>query len=220
MPTKPQKEKAAEVLRLLRERYPDAHCALDHRNAWQLLCATILAAQCTDERVNMISPALFARFPTPEKMAGATQDELEQMVKTTGFFRNKAKALIAGAQDIVAKHGGEVPGTMEELIDLQGVGRKTANVVLDECFGGCGVVVDTHVRRLSERLGWTRNGDPDKIEQDLMALHPRETWTILSHTLTFHGRDLCDARKPRCRECPVLALCPYGSGNLTPRPPR
>jgi endonuclease III len=212
LPSRSEKEKAAAILHALRERYPDAHCALNHRSPWQLLCATIMAAQCTDERVNLTTPTLFARYPGPEAMAGANQEELEEIIKSTGFFRNKAKSLVAASQEIVAIHGGEVPRTMDELVALPGVGRKTANVILGEYYEGCGVVVDTHVRRLSQRLGWTKSDDPDKIEQDLMALHPRAKWTNISHTLTFHGRDLCDAKKPRCPECPALALCPTGSG--------
>lgn len=210
MPTRAQKEKAAAVLRLLRERYPEAECALVHRNPWQLLCATILSAQCTDVRVNMVTPPLFARFSTPEAMASANPVEVEQLVKTTGFFRQKTKSLISMSKDVVDKHGGQVPESMEELTELRGVGRKTANVVIGSAFGGDGMVVDTHVKRISRLLGWTRNSDPVKIEQDLMTLHPKSVWTILGHTLIHHGRTLCIARRPKCNECPVNQLCPTG----------
>ena len=201
---------AAEVLRRLRERYPNAECALRHENPWQLLCATVLSAQCTDARVNMVTPHLFARFPNPAALAAADPAEVEKIIQSTGFFRQKTKSLIALSQDIVAKYGGEVPETMEELTSLRGVGRKTANVLIGVAFGGEGVVVDTHVRRISNRLGWTRNQDPDKIEQDLMALHPRKDWTPLAHILIHHGRTLCMARNPLCPQCPVLELCPEG----------
>lgn len=211
MPTNDERSRAAQAFGMLRERYPDARCALDYQSPWQLLCATILAAQCTDERVNTVTPALFARYPGPAEMAAAEQDELEALIKSTGFFRNKAKSLVAVSRDIVTSHGGEVPRTMEELTALHGVGRKTANVVIGDCFGGAGVVVDTHVRRISNRLGWTASDDPERIERDLMDLHPADLWTRLGHVLTHHGRDLCDARKPRCGECPALALCPAGS---------
>ena len=208
--TREQRERAAEVLRRLRERYPDAGCALRHENPWQLLCATVLSAQCTDVRVNMVTPRLFARYPNPQALAGADPAELEKIIQSTGFFRQKARSLIALSQDIVAKYGGKVPETMEELTTLRGVGRKTANVLIGVAFGGEGVVVDTHVRRISRRLGWTQNEDPEKIEQDLMALHARNDWTPLAHILIHHGRTLCMARNPRCTECPVVDLCPEG----------
>lgn len=200
---------AMEVLERLMERYPGATCALVHRNAWELLCATILSAQCTDKRVNMVTPALFDRFPDPYAMAAADPAELESMIRSTGFYREKTKSLIAMSQDIVARFGGTVPENMDELTSLRGVARKTANVVLGTAFGkNEGVVVDTHVKRIAQRLGWTQHTDPDKIEQDLMALFPRDLWTVLGHTLILHGRDLCDARRPRCGECPVAELCP------------
>jgi endonuclease-3 len=208
MPTKQQKNNATEVLRRLRDRYPEAECALKHENPWQLLCATILSAQCTDVRVNMVTPALFARFPTPEAMASANPEEVEELVKTTGFFRQKTKSLISMSQDVADKHGGRVPETMEELTKLRGVGRKTANVIIGVAFGGDGLVVDTHVRRISRKLRWTKQMDPVKIEQDLMALHPKSVWTVLGHTLIHHGRTLCIARRPKCKECPVNDLCP------------
>lgn len=214
MPTALEKQRAAEVLARLRARYPQAECALKHENPWQLLCATILSAQCTDVRVNMVTPRLFARYPSPEAMAAAKQEELEEIIKSTGFYRQKAKSLIAMSQDVVAKYGGEVPDTLEELVKLRGVGRKTANVVIGVAFGGDGVVVDTHVRRISQRLGWTKNTDPEKIEQDLMELHPKNVWTVLGHTLIWHGRTLCMARNPHCQECPVNDLCPEGKRRL------
>jgi endonuclease-3 len=189
--------------------YPDAACALHHRNAFELLCATILSAQCTDVRVNLVSPLLFARYPTPEALARASRPELEEIIKSTGFFRNKAKSLIGMAQAIVADHGGQVPRTMEQLRTLPGVGRKTANVILGNAFGvNEGITVDTHVARLSQLLGLTQHDDPVKIEQDLMGLFPREMWAQISHLLIFHGRQVCIARRPRCGECVLADVCP------------
>jgi endonuclease III len=201
--------RAPEILTRLRAAYPDARCALEHRNAFELLCATILSAQCTDARVNIVTPVLFDRYPTPEALARARPSDLEEIIKSTGFFRNKARSLIGMAQAIVADHGGEVPRTMEELLTLPGVGRKTANVILGNAYGiNEGVTVDTHVTRLSGRLGLTRHEDPVKIEQDLMSLFPREHWALLSHLLIFHGRRVCIARLPRCGECVLADLCP------------
>lgn len=189
--------------------YPDAKCALDHRNAFELIVATILSAQCTDARVNLVTPVLFARYPDAFALARAAQSDVEEIIKSTGFFRNKSKSLIAMAQALVAGHHGEVPRTMEELRVLPGVGRKTANVVLGNAFGiNEGVTVDTHVTRLSLLLGLTRHDDPIKIEQDLMKLFPQESWALLSHLLIFHGRQVCIARRPRCGECVVADLCP------------
>ncbi|MEX2526919.1 MAG: endonuclease III [Gemmatimonadota bacterium] len=203
------KERAREVYRLLDATYPDAHCALDHENPFQLTAATILSAQCTDQRVNMVTPELFRRFPDAEALGGARQEEVEEIIHSTGFFRNKARNLIGMGDAVASRHGGEVPRTMDELKALPGVGRKTANVVLGNAFGiNHGVVVDTHVKRLSTRLGFTRARTPEAIERDLMEIFPREDWTMLSHLLIFHGRQLCPARKPRCRECPVAHLCP------------
>lgn len=200
--------RAREVLRLLMERYPGATTALVHRNAFELLVATILSAQCTDRRVNQVTPSLFARYPDAEALAAADPAELEHLIRSTGFYREKTKSLIAMSQDLVSRFGGKVPETMEELTSLRGVARKTANVVLGTAFGrNEGVVVDTHVRRIAQRLGWTDQKDPEKIERDLMGLFPRDLWTLLGHTLILHGRDLCDARKPRCSECPVAAMC-------------
>ena len=204
-----KKARTEEIIRRLRVEHPDAHCALDHRNAYELLVATILSAQCTDERVNMVTPALFAKYPDARALAQADQAELEELIRSTGFFRNKAKSLLGMARGVVERHGGEVPNTMDTLHELPGVGRKTANVVLGNAFGiDEGVVVDTHVRRVSQRLGLTTNEDPEKIEQDLMQLVPREDWTDFSHLLIFHGRRICVARKPKHDQCSLCELCP------------
>jgi endonuclease-3 len=209
MASEPERAAADEMLRILMETYPGADCALHHRNAWELLCATILSAQCTDKRVNMVTPALFERYPDAEALAAADPADVEQIVRSTGFFREKTKSLIEMSQDIVERFGGRVPETMEELTTLRGVARKTANVILGTAFRkNEGVVVDTHVSRLARRLGWTQQKDPVKIERDLMELFPRDLWTVLGHTLILHGRALCDAKKPRCAECPVAARCP------------
>jgi endonuclease-3 len=191
---------------------PDAHCELDFESPYQLLVATILSAQCTDRRVNMVTPALFARYPDAAALAAASLEDVEALVKTTGFFRSKAKNLVGMARALVADHGGEVPADMDALVRLPGVGRKTANVILGDAFGRSeGVVVDTHVARLGARLGLTREADPVKIESDLTALFPRERWTMLSHLLIFHGRRTCEARRPKCELCTVRALCPIAS---------
>jgi len=203
------RERTAKVLKLLKQAYPDASCALVHESPYQLLVATILSAQCTDARVNMVTPALFAKYPTPAALARAKQADVEKLIQSTGFFRNKAKNLIAMAQAVVAEHDGEIPRTMEALHALPGVGRKTANVVLGNAFGmNEGITVDTHVTRLSRLLGLTRHEDPVKIEQDLMALVPREDWTLVSHLLITHGRTICIANRPRCGECVLAAHCP------------
>jgi endonuclease III len=202
-------DRAAAILHRLKQEYPDARCALDHGNAYQLLVATILSAQCTDARVNMVTPGFFARYPTPEALARADRSEVEDLIRSTGFFRNKTRSLIGMAQALVADHGGDVPRTMEQLRVLPGVGRKTANVVLGNAFGiNEGVTVDTHVTRLSRLLGLTRHDDPAKIEQDLMQLFPRDDWALLSHLLIFHGRQVCIARRPRCPACALADLCP------------
>jgi endonuclease-3 len=201
--------RAPEILTRLRAAYPDARCALDHRGAFELLCATILSAQCTDVRVNLVTPVLFGRYPTPEALARAKQADVEDIIRSTGFFRNKARSLIGMAQALVADHGGEVPRTMEQLRSLPGVGRKTANVILGNAYGiNEGITVDTHVTRLSRLLGLTRHADPVKIEQDLMALFPQDQWALLSHLLIFHGRQICVARRPRCQDCVLSDLCP------------
>jgi len=210
--------RALKIAEILRAEYPNATTALDHKSAFELLVSTILAAQCTDARVNLISPALFARWPDARSMATATQSEMEKHVKTCGFFRNKAKNLIATSKALVERHGGEVPSTMEELTALHGVARKTANVVLGTWFKKSeGVVVDTHCQRLSRRLALTRHDDPVKIERDLMDLLPRETWTDFAHDLVFHGRRVCLARKPRCANCVVRELCPSRQDVTKPR---
>jgi endonuclease-3 len=189
--------------------YPDAHCELDYGDAWQLLQATILSAQCTDKRVNMVTPTLFRTYPTPATLAAAPQESVEEIIRTTGFFRNKARNLIAMAGAVDERHGGQVPPSMDDLVKLPGVGRKTANVVLgNACNINEGVVVDTHVQRLSLRLGLTRETDPEKIERVLMALYERQQWTLLSHLLIWHGRRVCEARKPRCGECVLNDICP------------
>lgn len=204
-----RKKRARRIFSLLHKAYPDAHCELDHANAYQLLVATILSAQCTDARVNMVTPALFARFPDAKALADANPAVVEEMIKSTGFYRNKTKSLLGMARALVERHGGEVPRTMEELRVLPGVGRKTANVILGNAFGiNEGVTVDTHVMRLSRLLRLTRHDDPIAIEQDLMALYPRKDWALLSHLLIFHGRRICIARRPRCGECVLVRLCP------------
>lgn len=205
----PAKERAPEIYRRLAAEYPDATCALDHRNPFELLVATILSAQCTDKRVNMVTPPLFSKYPNAEAMSAAKPEELEEMIKSTGFFRNKTKSLLGMSTAVSEQHGGSVPQTMEQLVRLLGVGRKTANVVLGNAFGlDEGVVVDTHVSRLSNRLGLSRERDPVKIEQDVMALFPREQWTMLAHLLISHGREICNARRPLCEKCVVSDLCP------------
>ncbi len=194
--SKAQKERAAEILEILYQKYPNPHCELDHRNAFELLMATILSAQCTDARVNMVTPALFESYPTPELMAEAPLEELEDLVRTTGFYRNKAKSLKEASQRILSEFNGEVPQNMDDLLSLRGAARKTANVVLGNAFNiNVGVVVDTHVKRFSNRFGLTREkNNTDKIERDLMALFPQESWTDLSHLMIHHGRGPCKAR--------------------------
>lgn len=210
-----KRERALEILRRLGGEYPNAKCALNHRNPFELLTATILSAQCTDERVNQVTPALFARYPTPYDLAAARQEELEEIIRSTGFYRNKAKSLLGMAQALVERHGGEVPADMDALVKLPGVGRKTANVVLGNAFGKSeGVVVDTHVKRLAGRMGLTTETDPEKIERDLMELLPQDRWLAVEHLLIWHGRKVCDARRPRCEACVVASLCPTGTGRL------
>jgi len=199
---------ARRIVRELTKLYPDAHCALNHQNPLQLLVATILSAQCTDVRVNMVTPALFARYPDAAAFANAVTEELEKMIQSTGFFRNKAKSIIACCKQIVDKHGGQVPGTMEELNPLPGIGRKTANVILGNAFGVPGITVDTHVGRLSRRLGLTKLEDAEKVERDLMELLPAKEWTMFSHRMIFHGRQVCFARKPNCDGCSLSKFCP------------
>lgn len=204
----PDPDRVAAILGILERTYPDAITALDFKTPLQLLIATILSAQCTDARVNMVTPGLFARYPDAAALAGADRTELENMIRSTGFYRNKTKSIQACCADLVKKYGGEVPRTLEELVELQGVGRKTANVVLGNAFGIPGLVVDTHVSRVSKRLGLTDETDPVKIEHALMPIVPRERWTVFSHWLILHGRRVCVARKPRCSICPLAVHCP------------
>ena len=212
MPRENKDAKAGRLKRIIagfKKTYPDAHCELNHSNPLELLVATILSAQCTDKRVNIVTADLFKKYRSAADFANAPAAELEQAIKTTGFFRNKAKSLKTACQAIVEKHGGQVPRTMEELVELGGVGRKTANVVLGNAFGiNSGVVVDTHVARLSQRLGLTRETEPQKIELELMALVPQKDWTLFSHWLIWHGRRRCFARNPDCPNCEVRADCP------------
>jgi len=207
-------QRAKEIIRVLKDEYPGALCTLDSITPHQLLVATILAAQCTDERVNQVTPALFARYPTPEAFAGADQAELERIIQSTGFFRQKAHSIIESAQDIVSVHGGHVPETMEELLKLRGVGRKTANLLLGVAFGQPAIVVDTHVKRIAARLGLTKETDPTKIEFDLQEILPEEDWTQFNHLLVTHGRTICKAPTPSCSICPVMSLCPYGRAKM------
>jgi endonuclease III len=208
MPQEPLNVRARRVQRGLAKLYPDAKCALEHDNALQLLIATILSAQCTDVRVNLVTPALFAKYPDAKAFADADIGALEKAIQSTGFFRAKAKNIKAACQAIVERHGGEVPGTMEELTRLPGVGRKTANVILGNAFDIPGITVDTHVGRLSRRLGFTKHEDPVKVEQDLMAVIPAKDWTMFSHRMIFHGRRICFARKPNCAGCLLAKDCP------------
>lgn len=200
---------AAKIIKALRKAYPEAFCSLDHRSPFELLMATILSAQCTDERVNRVTPALFKKYPGPAEMAKAPLADLEKLVHSTGFYKNKALSLKEASAAIARDFGGRVPKTMDELLTLRGVARKTANVVLGSAFGiAAGVVVDTHVKRVSFRLGLTKHTDPARIEQDLMRAVPQADWIWFAHSLVMHGRAVCDARKPLCAGCPAAALCP------------
>jgi len=217
-------ERAVRISDRLAEAYPDAECALVHRNAWELLVATILSAQCTDATVNQVTPALFEEYPDPAALARAPQKKVEKLIRRTGFFSQKAKSIRECAESVEANHGGEVPREMDALVSLRGVGRKTASVVLGTAFSEPAVFVDTHVRRLSQRLGLTRNEDPDKIQDELKALLPPAHWTEFCHRMIHHGRRICQARKPACEVCPVNDLCPRigvsataGSGRARPR---
>jgi endonuclease-3 len=204
--------RVAKILPILKRTYPDAKCSLDHSNPLELIVATILSAQCTDERVNIVTKTLFKKYRKAEDYARVPQEQLEKDIQSTGFYRNKTKSIRAMAQSLIDKHGGKVPETMEELVNLAGVGRKTANVVLGNAFDkNVGVVVDTHVTRLSNRLGLTKHpSDAVKIEQDLMQVVPQKEWTLFSHLLIHHGRAICTARKPKCEVCPLLEYCPAG----------
>jgi endonuclease-3 len=209
--TRDRTARVAAILPILKTTYPDAKCSLDHKTPLQLLVATILSAQCTDDRVNIVTRTLFKKYRSAEALAEVPQEDLEKDIQSTGFYRNKAKSLKAMARSLVDQHGGKVPETMEELTLLAGVGRKTANVVLGNAFGkNIGITVDTHVTRLSQRLGLTRHTDAVKIEQDLIPLVPQNDWTVWSHLLIYHGRKICQARKPKCRECALLEHCPSG----------
>lgn len=201
-------ERVREILKRLDQRYPAVTCALHHKSAWELLVATILSAQCTDVRVNMVTPELFRKYPTPRDFAALRPEQLEPDIRSTGFFRNKSKSLVGAAKGVLEKFGGQVPQSMEELLTLPGVARKTANVVLGTWFKkAVGVVVDTHVQRISRRLELTRSTDPKEIEQDLMKVLPQEKWIDFSHQIIHHGRALCIARKPKCAECPLENIC-------------
>jgi endonuclease-3 len=212
------KRRARRMAKVLTETHPDAHCELDFRGALELTVATILSAQCTDERVNAVTPALFARYPTAADYAGADRAELEELIKPTGFFRNKSDSLMKLGQALVERHGGEVPRTLDELVTLPGVGRKTANVILGNAFGTPGLTVDTHFQRLVSRWGWTDETDPVKIETVVSGLIERRDWTMLSHRIIFHGRRVCHARKPACGACSLANFCPsYGAGPTEPQ---
>lgn len=204
-----RRARTLRIVGLLARSYPDAACALQHRSPFELLVATILSAQCTDKKVNQVTPALFARFPTPKAMAAADPAELERLIQPTGFFRQKTKSILSASQDLVAQFGGRVPGSLEALVTLHGVGRKTANVVLGSAFDVPGLTVDTHMIRINRRLGLTRQTDPEKIERDLMQLVPKTEWTPYSHRVIHHGRVCCDARRPRCEACPLREECPW-----------
>ena len=220
MRTTEKTSRAMAILALLKKRYPEPETMLDHKNPWELLVATVLAAQCTDARVNTITPELFRRWPDPASLACAPQEELEDVIHAAGFYHSKARNLIGAAKRVTEVFGGEVPHTIEELVTLPGVARKTANVVLWGGFGiNEGLAVDTHVKRLSFRLGLTKNTDPVRIEQDLIKIFPREEWGDVNHRLVWFGRDVCDARRPACHECELYHLCPRKGVKTPPEPP-
>ena len=203
------KERTAEIIKRLKKAYPDAHCALNHSNPFELLIATILSAQCTDVRVNIVTADLFRKYRGPQDFLNVKQTELENDIRSTGFYRNKAKNIQAACKRIIEVYGGKVPDKMDDLLTLAGVARKTANVVMGNAFGiASGVVVDTHVARLSQRLGLTKNKDPQKIEKDLTELVPKKHWVMFSHWLIYHGRQICHARKPKCPDCVLNDICP------------
>jgi endonuclease-3 len=217
-PPEPSIRRARRIVRELAREYPEARCSLDFDSPVQLLVATILSAQCTDARVNKVTPALFARFPDAHAFAAADPAELEALIRTTGYFRNKAKNIIRCCEQLVEHHGGEVPRSLEELVQLAGIGRKTANVVLGHAFGQAGIPVDTHVSRLARRLGLTTRTNPVHIERDLNAVIPRKEWSLFGLRLIYHGRRICRARKPRCEECRLAGLCPkVGVGEAPPQ---
>jgi len=202
------RERALTIFKILKKTYPDATCSLDYRSPLELMVATILAAQCTDERVNIVTKSLFAKYHTPKDYVKTPIGQLEKEIHTCGFFRQKAKSIVNSCKAILEKFDGDVPNTMEDLTTLPGVGRKTANVILGQCFNIPGVIVDTHCTRVSNRLGFTQQKDATKIETDLMKLWPKDTWTLYSHFMVFHGRAICQARKPKCEECPINQHCP------------
>jgi len=205
-------ERANKILDILEQAHPEATCALHYKNPYELVMATILSAQCTDERVNMVTPTLFARYPTSQALAGARPEDVEEIIRSTGFYRAKTKSLLGNARALVADHGGEVPRSMEAMVKLPGVGRKTASVVLGHVYDIAeGIAVDTHVLRVSNRLGIARGDDPIEVERQLMAIIPRERWTRTTDLIIFHGRKICDARRPLCGQCPVFALCRWPS---------
>jgi endonuclease-3 len=204
----PLRARARRIVRELARLYPDACCSLDYETPLQLLVATILSAQCTDERVNKVTPALFARYPDAQAFAAAKPKELQKLIQSTGFFRNKARSILACCKQLVKQFGSEVPGSMEQLVTLRGIGRKTANVVLGNSFGVPGIPVDTHVGRLSQRMGLTEETDPVKIEHDLMNAIPKKEWTAFGHRMIYHGRQVCQARKPLCEQCSLARFCP------------
>ncbi|MEI6039086.1 MAG: endonuclease III [Actinomycetes bacterium] len=207
------KRRAGSIFKAIRKRYPDADCELDFDTPFQLLVATVLSAQCTDKQVNLVTPPLFKKYPTPKKLASAKILDIETMIRPTGFYHNKARNIQALSQKLLTDFNGQVPGNLDELITLPGVGRKTANVVLGHAFGIPGITVDTHFGRLSRRFGWSASEDPEKVERDVMKLIPEHEWTNLSQLLIWHGRRICHARKPACGACPLVALCPsYGIG--------
>ena len=215
----PLRSRARRIVRLLARMYPDARCSLDYGNPLQLLVATILSAQCTDVRVNQVTPALFARYSDAQAFASAVPSELETAIQSTGFFRNKARSIIACCRKLVADHHGRVPSTMDELCGMPGIGRKTANVILGTAYGVPGITVDTHVGRVSRRLGLTTATAPEQVEHDLMQFIPKNEWTAFSHRMIYHGRQVCQARKPDCAACALAALCPK-VGVQTARPGR
>jgi endonuclease-3 len=197
-----------EILKILKREYPEAKCSLDYRNPFELMIATVLSAQCTDERVNKTTPELFKKFPTPRAMAKAKLKDIEKLIQSCGFFRTKALSLKSASNDLVTLHGGEVPKNLDDLVQLRGVGRKTANVVLGNAYGIAGLVVDTHVGRLSRRLGFTTETDPEKVETRMMKIVPEDDWTLFSHLLIHHGRAICTAKRALCEECPLARYCP------------
>ncbi len=211
------KERIGEIISILRSIYPNAKCSLNFATCHELMVAAILAAQCTDERVNQITPGLFAKYPTIAAFANADYNELEEIVKPTGFFRNKTKAIIESARQIISEYNGVVPKSIDELVKLNGVGRKTANLIVGVCYGQPAVIVDTHVTRISQRLGFTKEKDPAKIERDLRMILPEDDQTMFNHLIVSHGRETCKAPTPRCEVCMLIELCPFGQARMSPK---